>query len=90
MTAAEEWGARYRAGATLRQIAAEAGVAPKLVSEVLRDAGEPMRRKCPDNAWYAKVPPLRAEGLTCGQIGARLGKHRNTVERVVRRLGLRS
>jgi hypothetical protein len=85
----EEWAARYLAGATLRQIADEAGVGHTLVREVLQVRGVPMRRAVKPTDWHARLPALLAQGLSCAVIGQRLGKDRATIGKAVRRLGLR-
>lgn len=74
---------RYRAGASLPQLAAEEGVAYTTVRKKLIAAGVEMRpvggrRKYDHEA----VRALRAKGLTYGQIQIKLGIHRGWAHQI--------
>lgn len=88
----DEWPERYRAGATLEQIADDpqggfvGTVAPECVRRVLRLAGTVMRKPGNNTDWHAKVEPLWRQGLSCAVIAERLGKHRVTIHKLVRQI----
>jgi transposase len=81
--------ARYLAGASLREIAEAANVSHTYVKRALERQGVALRPTYGDLSWQARIPPLFAAGLSCVVIAERLGKHRSTVVKAVRRLGLR-
>ena len=84
MIYAEQFAARYAAGATVREIADEARMSHSYVLRHLHAMGAPMRQVAKRCEWHDRVAPLRAQGLSCGLIGERLGVSRSSVERVVR------
>lgn len=88
--APEVWAKLYRAGKSLRQVAAEVGVAHTAVLHQLRQQGVqlrprggPRRRALP--AWYGTAAELRARGLLHREIAEQLHKARVSVTRALLR-----
>ena len=70
---------RYRAGATLREIAADLGVSRPRLSCLLRERGVRLRRRPPSSAEVAEMRCRYAAGESLERVGSRLGFSAGTV-----------
>ena len=71
--------ARYAAGATVRQLAAEYGCNRTTVSARLKDDGVPMRLQSPTSETVDSMVRLYESGLSIPEVGKKLGFCANTV-----------
>lgn len=71
--------ARYEAGATLRDLAAQLGVSRPYPASLLRARGVRVRRRSPSEEEVAEMKRLYASGESLERVGTRLGFSAGTV-----------
>jgi DNA-binding CsgD family transcriptional regulator len=79
---------RYRAGATIRELALEFGVAPRTASHHLKLAGVDVRSRAMSSDEVAEAIRLYAAGLSTKAVGERLGRHHSAIWNALRRAGI--
>jgi DNA-binding CsgD family transcriptional regulator len=78
----------YRAGKTMKELAAEFGISRQTVSTHLRRAGAPIRREGVAQEQAVEVVSLYEAGRTSRDIAGRYGVSADTVLRTLRRRGV--
>ena len=76
-----EMAAKYEAGATVYELAAEFGCHRTTVAERLKKAGIVMRLQTPEAVAINSMESLYQSGLSCPEIGRQLGYSANSVRK---------
>jgi predicted transcriptional regulator len=83
-TQVAEMAAKYKAGATVYELAAEFGCHRATVAERLKKAGIAMRLQSPGTVDIQSMEILYESGLSCPEIGRQIGYAANTVRNYLR------
>ena len=79
---------RYKAGASVYELAVEFGVHRTIISQRLKGAGVTMRRQPLTTDQVETAAKLYATGMSLADVGRRLGVHASTVHQALRQTGV--
>jgi IS30 family transposase len=79
---------RYEAGATIRELALEFGIARGTASRHLKLAGAEVRGRSMNPDEVAEAARLYATGLSTTAVGDQLGRHHSAIWKALRRAGI--